>query len=230
MNDAVRMRDRPARAGATDRVVEALREAIVTLELPPGAALDKAELTRHFGVSRFPIGEALNRLKQEGLVDIRPQSGSSVSLIRLADVRENMFLRRALESEAAALLARTRDDALLSEIDRNMRYQKAAFEAGDRPGFYALDVAFHDLLVVAIGYRRVRAMVESARLALDRVRRLLISPRRHGLTFDEHTAIVEAIRRGDAGGARAAMAAHIDSVMEELEAFALAHPETFSDG
>ena len=72
--------------------------------------LDKATLTTRFGVSRFPVAEALNRLKAEGLVDIRPQSGSTVSLIRLADVRENMFLRRALEAETAALLAE-RDDA-----------------------------------------------------------------------------------------------------------------------
>ena len=96
---------RSSAGGATDRIVETLREAIVTLELPPGIVLDKATLTTRFGVSRFPVAEALNRLKAEGLVDIRPQSGSTVSLIRLADVRENMFLRRALEAETAALLA-----------------------------------------------------------------------------------------------------------------------------
>ena len=110
---------RPSAGGATDRIVETLREAIVTLELRPGTVLDKTTLTSRFGVSRFPVAEALNRLKAEGLVDIRPQSGTTVSLIRLADVRENMFLRRALEAETAALLADSNDAALVAELRRN---------------------------------------------------------------------------------------------------------------
>src|SRR4051812_33527284 len=164
---------RPPQGGATDRIVEILREAIVTLELQPGAVLDKAKLTERFGVSRFPVAEALNRLKVEGLVDIRPQSGSTVSLIRLADVRENMFLRRALEAETVAFLAGRSDAALTAELKRNLRYQNVAVDADDRPGFHRLDVSFHDLLIGAAGFPRVRAMVENARLALDRVRRLL---------------------------------------------------------
>lgn len=215
--------------GATERVVEALREAIVTLQIPPGAALDKAVLTARFGVSRFPVAEAFSRLKAEGLVDIRPQSGSTVSLIRLADARENMFLRRALEGEAVALLAVRNDATLLEEIEKNLGLQKQAMEAGDRPGFHRLDLEFHDLLISAVGFPRMRATVERARLALDRVRRLLGTPRRHALTFAEHSAIVEALRKTEPEAARAAMAAHIDSVMTELEAFAVERPEVFAD-
>jgi DNA-binding GntR family transcriptional regulator len=221
--------DSRSQSGATERVADALREAIVSLELAPGSVLDKARLTARFGVSRFPVAEALNRLKAEGLVDIKPQSGSTVSLIRLADAHENMFLRRALESESVARLASLRNPALLADLDRSLRYQKAAMEADDRPGFHELDLAFHDMLIAAVGYRRVRAIVESARLMLDRARRLLISPRRHAETFVEHRAIVEAIRAGDPDAARMAMAAHIDSVMAELVTFATLNPDVFAD-
>jgi DNA-binding GntR family transcriptional regulator len=102
-------------------------------------------------------------------------------------------------------------------------------EADDRAGFHDLDLAFHDMLIAAVGYRRVRTIVESARLMLDRARRLLISPRRHADTFVEHRAIVEAIRAGDPDAARKAMAAHIDSVMAELETFATMNPDVFAD-
>jgi DNA-binding GntR family transcriptional regulator len=220
---------RSSTGGATDRIVETLREAIVTLELRPGVVLDKATLTTRFGVSRFPVAEALNRLKAEGLVDIRPQSGSTVSLIRLADVRENMFLRRALEAEIVAFLAERSDAALTAELKRNLRYQNAAVDADDRPGFHRLDLSFHDLLIGAAGFPRVRAMVENARLALDRVRRLLASPRRHVVTFQEHVAIVDAIAAGKAEAARTAMLAHIEAVMVELEAFSQTHPQVFAD-
>lgn len=220
---------RSSPTSATERVVEGLREAIVDLELRPGAVLDKATLTKRFGVSRFPIAEALNRLKAEGLVEIRPQSGSAVSRIRLADARENMFLRRALEAEAAALHAIRRSEPLLAELRRNMRYQKAALDADDRPGFHRLDLEFHDILITGIGYPRVRATVEGARLSLDRARRLLITPRRHELSYSEHIAILQAISEGDALAARAAMNAHLDSVLDEIEAFARSNPAVFAD-
>lgn len=217
------------RVGATDRVADALRQAIVTLEVAPGTPLDKAELTTRFGVSRFPISEALNRLKSEGLVDIRPQSGSSVSLIRLADVMENLFIRRALEADVAEALARAPDDRMMEDLRRNMRYQKAAVEADDREGFHSLDIAFHDRMVRALDYPKLRAIVESVRLGLDRVRRLLGTPRRHAVTYAEHLAIIGALERADPPAARAAMAAHIDAVIAELQTFSREHPEVFAD-
>ena len=215
--------------GATERVVEALREAIVTLEIAPGTSLDKAALTARFGVSRFPIAAAFNRLKAEGLIEIRPQSGSIVSLIRLADARENMFLRRALEGETVAMLAARSDPDLMVEVERNLRDQQAAMDADDRQGFHRLDLEFHDLLTSAIGYPRMRATVEHARLALDRVRRLLFTPRRHAASYAEHREIFEAVRDGKPDLARSAMAGHIDSVMNELEAFSISNPDVFAD-
>ena len=72
-------------------------------------------------------------------------------------------------------------------------------------------------------------MVENARLALDRVRRLLASPRRHVVTYQEHVAIVDAIEAGKVEAARSAMLAHIEAVMVELEAFSQTHPQVFAD-
>lgn len=216
-------------SGATARVVEGLRRAIVNLEFKPGTKLDKAELTLRFGVSRFPVAEALNRLKEEGLVEIRPQSGSIVSRIRLTDARENMFLRRALEGEAVAHHAKHRSKELLSALRLNMDKQKAAVAGDDRASFHRLDLELHDLFVSVVGYPRVRAMAEGARLSLDRARRLLITPRRNALTFQEHAAIVAAIAAGDSHAARNAMSAHLDSVMGELEDLASGHPALFDD-
>lgn len=217
------------RNAATDRVTRALREAIATLELRPGEPIDKERLMARFGVSRFPIAEALKRLEAEKLVDIRPQSGTSVSLIRLADVYENMFLRRALEAEVVEAICRGEREGLVAELRRNLRYQKAAVEAEDRAGFHSLDIAFHDILVGWLNYSRIRTMVENARLGLDRVRRLLASPRRHAVTFQEHVAIVDAIEAGAVAEARTAMARHIDAVMLELEEFCRLNPDVFSD-
>ena len=108
-----------------------------------------------------------------------------------------------------------------------MRQQKAAIAGDDRARFHRLDLELHDLFVSVVGYPRVRAMVEGARLSLDRARRLLITPRRIALTFREHAAIVAAIAAGDSLAARNAMSAHLNSVIGELEDFAREYPALF---
>lgn len=218
---------RLGRGGMVQRVQDAIREAIVHLELPPGAFLDKAALCARLDVSRFPVSEALGRLADEGLVEVLPQRGTRVARIRPDDVRQLMFIRRALESEVAAQLALRADADLMAILDRNLAEQQAAMAAGDARRFHTLDFGFHDLLLDALGYERVRAAVDVSRASLDRVRRMLGSPRRFADTFAEHRAIVAALRRRDPGAARAAMQVHLDVVMTELDEFAAANPDVF---
>lgn len=219
----------PAPGGATARVHAALREAIVQLDLKPGEFLDKQAIAGRMGVSRFPVGEAMNRLAAEGLVDIIPQSGSRVALIKISDARENMFFRRALEVEAVRSIARNASIALLDELRSNLHYQKAAIEAQDLKGFHGFDLAFHAALQEQLGYERVRNAIETARLGLDRVRRLLNTRRRLELTWAEHEAVVAALGARDGEAAGKAMHRHLDAVLEELESFAQDRPELFAD-
>lgn len=220
---------RTAAKGATARVHAALREAIVLLDLKPGEFLDKQAIAARMGVSRFPVGEAMNRLAAEGLVDIIPQSGSRVALIKISDTRENMFLRRALEVETVRRLAPHASPALIDQLTSNVRYQKVAIDAKDLKGFHGFDLAFHALLQDHLGFERVRSATETARLGLDRVRRLLNTRRRLDLTLAEHTAIVAALEAHDGDAAARAMYGHLDSVMAELETFARERPELFAD-
>lgn len=217
------------KGGATARVHAALREAIVSFALKPGEFLDKQAIAARLGVSRFPVGEALNRLNAERLVEIVPQSGSRVALITLADARESMFLRRAIECEAVRTLTASLSADVTRALNQNLRYQRAAMESGDRAGFYQFDVQFHALLLGALGFERVKQVAETARLGLERVRRLLTSRRRLELTVAEHERILEALERRDANAAAIAVAAHLAAVLTELEAFAGQRPELFAD-
>jgi len=220
---------RSAAKGATARVHAALREAIVQLDLKPGEFLDKQAIAARMGVSRFPVGEAMNRLAAEGLVDIIPQSGSRVALIKISDTRENMFLRRALEVETVRRLATTASPELIDQLTSNLRYQEAAIEAQDLKGFHGFDLIFHALLQDHLGFERVRNATETARLGLDRVRRLLNTRRRLELTLSEHKAIVAALEAHEGEAAARAMYGHLDAVMAELETFARERPELFAD-
>jgi DNA-binding GntR family transcriptional regulator len=220
----------PTRGNVTVYVTDALRQAIVTLDLRPGEVIDKGAICERLGVSRFPVSEALARLQAEGLVDILPQRGSTVSLVRIADVLEYMLIRKALEAEAVRVVTGNPSPELVDTLQRNMSYQRAAVEIDDQYGFHERDIEFHDIIFGDMRFSKVKGVIENTRANLDRARRLILTPRRLEVTTAEHQAILDGIISGDAPRASAAMRAHIDSVMAELIAFAADHSELFADG
>ncbi|GLQ53737.1 GntR family transcriptional regulator [Devosia nitrariae] len=220
----------PTRGNVTQDVTAALRRAIVNLALPPGAMIDKGAICERLSVSRFPVSEALARLSAEGLVDIAPQRGSSVSLVRIADVKEYMLIRKALESEALRVLIGNHHPELIDALHENMARQREVASRDDADAFHQIDVDFHDIIFRSMKFTKIKNIIDSARANLDRARRLIITPRRLALTIAEHQAILDGILAADAGAATRAIRAHIDAVMVELFAFARQHPELFADG
>ena len=219
-----------SRGSVTIDVTNTLRDAIVTLALPPGSMLDKSAICSQLGVSRFPVSEALARLAEEGLVDIAPQRGSTVSLVKIADVREYMLIRKGLECEALRVLIGKHDAEVIEALHANMAAQREAASRDDAETFHQIDVEFHDIIFRSMRLTRVKAIIDKARANLDRARRLIITPRRLNHTIAEHQAIFDGILAGSAPQAIAAIRAHIDAVMIELFAFAQERPELFADG
>lgn len=218
------------RAGSkADQVYEAVKESILSGELEPGEPIDKLALCERLGVSRFPVSAAISRLAFERLVLIEPQHGSFVARISADEVRERMFIRRALEGEIAAEAALRLDDEGKAELRHTMEESAAAAEAGDRTRFYALDVVFHAVLTQRLRLDRTGELLDGVRAHLERVRRLLMTPEgRMQTTLREHDAVAAAIDRGDPEAARAAMTAHLGQTTAMFENFAKQRPELFS--
>ena len=202
----------------TDRVYEVLRRRIRELALAPGAPLRKEEIALELGVSRAPVSDAISRLAEEGLIDVFPQHGSFVALIRSSDVRESLFVRTALEVEAMRRLAPVADPQTLAVLDANIAAQVDALAKGNLEHFYDLDEALHAAMFGAIETPRALRLLEAARAPLDRVRRLALPDQgRPEQTLAEHRALVEAIRSGDGEYAAAAMRAHLTMVGRAIE-------------
>jgi GntR family transcriptional regulator, rspAB operon transcriptional repressor len=220
----------PGRGSVTVHVTDMLRQAIVALDFAPGETLDKGAICERLGVSRFPVSEALARLQTEGLVDILPQRGSVVSLVRIADVLEYMLIRKALEAEAVRVVAANHGPDLIDELRRNISYQRAAARIDDQAGFHQRDLEFHEIILGAMSFTKVQSVIENTRANLDRARRLILTPRRLEVTIAEHETILEGLAAGDGRQAGAAMRGHIDSVMSELLEYARTNPGLFADG
>src|SRR5918996_2450669 len=193
--------NRDKRGGTVQHIHDAIRDAIVRLEIPPGAVIDKAALCERLGVSRFPVSEALGRLAEDGFVEILPQRGTRVTRINLSDCREAMFIRRSLEAYTVQVIALQDDDQLLKTFQDILAAQHAAMEKSDRIAFHELDLALHDLLLEALGFERVKTAVYAARAKLDRMRLFLCTPQRQAATIAEHERIFEALRARDPAAA-----------------------------
>jgi len=118
--------------------------------------------------------------------------------------------------EAARAIAPRADATLLSALEKNLREQEGALGTDYSTRFHQLDLEMHELLLGFLGYDRVRHAVEAARGSLDRARLFMCTPQRQLSTFDEHKAIVAAVRKRDPEAAVGAMAGHLDAVMTEL--------------
>src|SRR5262245_23811872 len=65
-----------------------LKKLILDGALPAGAQLLEAEAADRLEMSRTPIREAMIRLREEGMVDIRPRHGMRVLPISAEDMQE----------------------------------------------------------------------------------------------------------------------------------------------
>jgi GntR family transcriptional regulator, rspAB operon transcriptional repressor len=220
--------DRGPRGNTTEQVERSLRSAIVALDFAPGEFIDKKAVCARLGVSRFPVSEALAHLAVEGLVEVLPQRGTRAARIRLPEIKESMLIRRALEGMVAETAAEHLPSSALAALRDNLWAQEEAAARGEHAVFHALDLAFHATLVDSLDMPRVAAVIEASRANIDRVRRLLSSPRRHAFTLAEHRSLFTALKANDAQAARCAMEAHLEAVMTELEHFSAERPEVFA--
>ena len=206
----------------------ALRQAIVSAELEPGRQLSENELAALLGVSRTPIREALQRLRDDRLVEIVPQLGTFVTRISEDAVADAQFVREALECAAvrhAALRARDRDLAALEAI---VRRQDAAREANDFDSFYVLDDELHRLLCDLSGHDIAWSLSQRAKGHLNRIRHLsLPAPGYLMEMISEHRAVVGAVGQRDPDAAEHALRHHLRMVLSELPAIRAQHPDYF---
>jgi GntR family transcriptional regulator, rspAB operon transcriptional repressor len=218
-----------AGVSASRRVYLCLRQRIVEMSMLPGARIVEREIAEELGISRTPVHEAVQRLADEGLVEVLPRSGTFVARIPLDALEEAMLVRNALETaiiEKAAERATTKGVARLRAI---LGEQEAAVLANDLRAFHRSDETFHATLAELSGYPGVWPIILQAKTQMDRYRQLTLplEGRTTGV-LAEHRAVVEAVASGDPRQAVAAMRDHLDHVLPVLEMTRKLRPEFFT--
>ncbi len=199
------------------RVYEALRSAIVQLELRPGHSLSEAELASRLGVSRQPVREALIKLSEAGLVEIRPQRGTIVRLISKREVQNAQFLREAIEVAIVRKAASQRCGDAITTLHGLVGQQRAAAASGNHSGFLRLDEQFHQAVAASVGCEDAWRVLDTLKAQMDRVRYLSL-PQATPLEvlIDQHVRIVDAIEQGLPADAEEAMHVHLREILKSL--------------
>lgn len=194
------------------RCFEQIRELIVHGRLSPGSRIMEGELAARLGVSRTPVRSALHMLQKEGYVIASSESARkarlSVAPLTKEDANELYPIVGRLEGLAARSTARI-DPAARDEIARALRkineelHSLAEAGRSDPNRIFELDMSFHQTIVDVSAGSRLRALHSSIKPQTERYWRLYASSilGQLGASVAEHVAIIEAIERGDSGGA-----------------------------
>jgi DNA-binding GntR family transcriptional regulator len=200
----------------SDRLVEVLRDLIVSGAIESELPMRQDALAAQLRVSKIPLREALARLEQDGLVMSQPNRGFFVRPMSAAEAEEIFALRLKLEPDATA---RASLDA--GDDDRcRARAALAQFEADAsalKPTVGAANRAFHLALVQPCGQRLTTDMVARLHVLADRYVRKHLEPRgRVPRAETEHHEMLDAwLERKDAR-VRELVAAHLEHTLGDL--------------
>ena len=185
-------------------------------------------LAEQYGVARGTVREALNRLAEESLVEIRAGSGTYVTfdttgsadnVILSARPLELVDARFALEPHIcrlAVLHARNEDldqlEQLIEDMDSNH----------DNPSaFSSADTAFHSMLAETTNNNLliwVVSQINSVRSQKEwsSMRRVILNTETISIYNRQHRAILDAIRAREPEQAAVAMKSHLESARLSL--------------
>jgi DNA-binding GntR family transcriptional regulator len=126
-----------------ERVYLYLRDKILNNEIKPGSKINYEDFIGELGVSRTPLRDAINRLKQDGLIEVKPRSGSYVYMPNVQDIEELYDVRNALECQAVKAATHFMPKHLLESMMKEAELAEKALKELDAKPFFEADRNLH---------------------------------------------------------------------------------------
>ena len=186
-----------------------------------GVRIQPDHLAREMGVSRTPVLNALKRLAGEQIVEWVPRRGIYLKTLTKRELARVFEVREALECMAARLAAMR---ITQEQVDR-LAVLFQGIEISSTPDAHALylerDRELHSQLVMISGNRYLMHAMEAVNVMILTYQYGLNRPMAE--TMQEHSAILEALRKRDPDASEAAMRLHVGRTRERIDQLADAH-------
>jgi DNA-binding GntR family transcriptional regulator len=200
-----------------DRAYAAIKEAILTLKLEPGAPLVEGDLAASLGISKTPVRDALQELEREGFVTRVPFTGTYVTEVTVKDIREIFQLRAVLEGLAAQLAATSFSDEELDRIAQDLDAAEIALEQGNLPLCSARGSTLHRAIIDNASNERLLGIIHNLDDHLQRFRAMSDQiGGRLDISCQEHRQILQTLYERDPAAAEKAVRDHLSSVLVDL--------------
>ncbi len=194
-------------------------------KLPP-----ERELSDMLGAGRSSLREAISILSAYGIVEVRHGEGTYITdkfvenvfdflgFTNVANPRNFMHLMKLREALEVGSVDMIVENAAPADLNALAEYAAGLERAADQAEKARLDLQFHQRLMACTGnpiFIRVYNM--SLKLLYLLINRLISLPEVQRTAFEDHTAILSALREGDAERCRDAMLRHLSHIEGFLE-------------
>src|SRR6266568_1032106 len=179
-----------------EEVYLAIKRWIVDGALAPGEKVRDLQLAERLGVSRMPIREALNRLADEGFVEMAANRWTRVSPLNPEDAERIYPIIWSLERLAVRLAGPNLGDRGIDAMARSNARLRAALEAGEGVEASRADAEFHQAYINATGNSELVKILSGLKIKLRRLEIAyfggsVVASR----SIEEHELVIEALRR-----------------------------------
>lgn len=226
-----------------DVAYEYLRRSIITCEIVPGSILDENEVAQNLHISRTPVREAVNKLAEEGLLEIVPRKGIIVSQMTVKDIYDLldarltvepsilqravpaldkgslMQLRSVIESYAQSNAELKHSKTLQTNKFREALLQSLRAQGIELDSAIDSDYSFHMFFAYKTGNSFLMGIEHKLMVQNERTRYILSTVRneRSQEVHTEHLAIVQALLDEDIDRALDAVQTHLNNAFIGFE-------------
>lgn len=182
-----------------EKILENIREAIVSGTLKAGSRVSEPELAERYGISRTPIREAFRQLESEGYLTVIPRRGAVVSEFSPKDVEEFYAIKSIMEGYAARKACENLSEKDLDRLQAINDKLAELARSGDIKHFFKIHSDFHELFIKAADNEKLHELINGLVTKFQRLRFTSLSlPGRMEISVQEHEKIIDAFRRKDA--------------------------------
>ena len=203
---------------AADYVYRQIRKHIFEKRLTIGQRLPEIAIAKEFAVSRTPVREALRKLENEGLVQIKPGWGACLASPTREEIMDTYEVREYLEVMAIKKAAHKLTPLQLCMLQEQIDAERRTFEDRDLESYLKVNDEFHLIIAESSGNTALYDYIKNA-LSRTFVQALFFESFfdfDENPSLEEHIKILEALQNHDEAECEKLMMNHVKVTMESL--------------